>query len=40
LIGHDRFCKLIEYYGEILAQYFPRPPDDEDELSNKLVIER
>jgi hypothetical protein len=26
--------------GEILAQHFPRPPDDQDELANKLVVER
>ena len=36
----DAFCKAIERCGEILSQHFPRPPDDRDELSNKLVIER
>jgi putative membrane protein len=36
----DGFCKAIERCGEILAQHFPRPPDDRDELANKLVIER
>jgi putative membrane protein len=34
------YCRAIERCGEILAQHFPRPPDDQDELSNKLVIER
>jgi putative membrane protein len=36
----DAYCKAIERCGEILAQHFPRPPDDTDELGNKLVIER
>jgi putative membrane protein len=36
----DAFCKGIERCGEILSQHFPRPPDDQDELANKLVIER
>jgi putative membrane protein len=36
----DAFCKAIERCGEILSQHFPRPPDDQDELANKLVIER
>ena len=36
----DAFCKAIGRCGEILAQHFPRPPDDKDELANKLVIER
>jgi putative membrane protein len=36
----DAFCKAIERCGEILAQHFPRPPDDQDELANKLVTER
>ncbi|HEY6366264.1 MAG TPA: hypothetical protein VI585_15885 [Candidatus Binatia bacterium] len=36
----DAYCKAIERCGEILAQHFPRPPDDVDELGNKLVIER
>jgi len=34
------FCKAIERCGEILAQHFPRPRDDRDELANKLVTER
>jgi putative membrane protein len=40
--GHacDAYCKAIERCGEILAQHFPRSPDDTDELGNKLVIER
>jgi putative membrane protein len=36
----EAFCKAIERCGEILAQHFPRPPDDQDELANKLVTER
>ena len=36
----DAFCKAIERCGEILAQHFPRSPDDQDELANKLVTER
>ena len=36
----NAYCKAIERCGEILAQHFPRPPDDQDELGNKLVIER
>jgi putative membrane protein len=36
----DAYCKAIERCGEILAQHFPRPPDDQDELGNKLIIER
>ncbi|HET8564373.1 MAG TPA: TPM domain-containing protein [Candidatus Binatia bacterium] len=36
----DGFCKAIEHCGEILAQHFPRPPDDQDELANKLITER
>ena len=40
--GHacDAYCKAIERCGEILAQHFPRPPDDTDELANKLITER
>ncbi len=33
----DAYCKAIERCGEILAQHFPRSPDDKDELSNRLV---
>jgi putative membrane protein len=36
----DSFCKAIERCGEILSQHFPRLRDDQDELANKLVIER
>jgi putative membrane protein len=36
----DAYCKAIERCGDILAQHFPRSPDDQDELGNKLVIER
>jgi putative membrane protein len=34
------FCKAIERCGEILARHFPRSPDDEDELPDKLITER
>jgi len=37
--GCDGFCKAIDRCGEILAQHFPRRPDDQDELPNKLVTE-
>lgn len=33
------FCAAIERCGEILAAHFPRPPDDRDELADKLVTE-
>jgi putative membrane protein len=33
----EGFCKAIERCGVILAQHFPRSPDDQDELSNRLV---
>jgi putative membrane protein len=33
----DALCKAIERCGEILAQHFPRSPDDKDELPNRLV---
>lgn len=36
----DGFCQAIDRCGEILAQYFPRAPDDQDELANKLVTGR
>lgn len=36
----NSFCNAIERCGEILAQHFPRSPDDRDELANKLVTER
>jgi putative membrane protein len=35
----DAFCQAIEHCGEILAQHFPRSPDDKDELPNKLVTD-
>jgi putative membrane protein len=37
--GHacDGLCSAIERCGQILAQHFPRSPDDRDELSNRLV---
>lgn len=35
--GCVAFCKAIERCGEILAQHFPRPADDRDELANKLI---
>jgi len=34
------FCKVIDRRGKILAQHFPRSPDDRDELPNKLVTEQ
>ncbi len=30
-------CKIIERCGQILAQHFPRRPDDRDELSDKVI---
>jgi putative membrane protein len=33
----EGFCKAIERCGVILAEHFPRPADDKDELSNRLV---
>jgi len=33
----DAFCNAIARCGEILATHFPRQPDDEDELPNRLV---
>lgn len=38
-IACDAFCKAIERCGDILANHFPRPPDDQDELPNQLVTE-
>ena len=37
--GCAAFCLAIERCGEILATHFPRPPDDRDELANKLITE-
>ncbi|HEU4345012.1 MAG TPA: TPM domain-containing protein [Candidatus Binatia bacterium] len=36
----DAFCQAIEHCGEILAEHFPRSPDDQDELANRLVTGR
>lgn len=33
------FCKAIERCADILASHFPRRPEDQDELPNKLVTE-
>jgi putative membrane protein len=33
----DAFCKAIERCGALLAEHFPRSPDDKDELPNRLV---
>jgi putative membrane protein len=35
----EAFCRAIERCGAVLAQHFPRSPDDVDELANKLVTE-
>ena len=35
----EAFCRAIERCGAILAQHFPRSPDDVNELSNRLVKE-
>jgi putative membrane protein len=37
--GCAAFCAAIEECGKILAEHFPRSPDDRDELNNKLVTE-
>lgn len=34
------FCSAIERCGMILAKFFPRALDDEDELANSLIIEQ
>lgn len=36
----DAFCRAIERCGDILARHFPRPPDDRDELKDKLITEK
>jgi putative membrane protein len=36
----DGLCTAIGRCGEILGEHFPRPPDDVDELANRLVTER
>jgi putative membrane protein len=33
------FCMAIGRCGEILAQHFPRPSDDRDELENRIVTD-
>lgn len=33
----DAFCRAIELCGDILSAHFPRPPDDQDELPNRLL---
>lgn len=37
--GCAAFCAAIERCGKILAEHFPRSPDDKDELEDKLVTE-
>ncbi|HEY2986164.1 MAG TPA: TPM domain-containing protein [Candidatus Binatia bacterium] len=37
--GCAAFSAAIEECGKILAEHFPRAPDDQDELKNKLVTE-
>lgn len=37
--GCASFCAAIERCGNILAEHFPRSPDDKDELEDKLVTE-
>ncbi|HEY3303981.1 MAG TPA: hypothetical protein VGL70_10660 [Candidatus Binatia bacterium] len=37
--GCAAFCAAIDECGKILAEHFPRSPDDRDELKNKLVTE-
>jgi putative membrane protein len=36
----DGFCKAIDRCGAILAEHFPRAPDDKDELPNRLVTDK
>ncbi|TAJ98979.1 hypothetical protein EPO44_10815 [bacterium] len=38
--GCAAFCAAIERCGDILATHFPRPPDDRDELEDKLITEK
>lgn len=33
----EGICQAIEVCGQMLAQHFPRPPDDTDELSNRVI---
>ncbi|MBX2799879.1 MAG: hypothetical protein KTR31_19525 [Myxococcales bacterium] len=32
------FARAIERCGAVLAEHFPRRPDDEDELANRVVV--
>ena len=38
--GCAAFCAAIEECGKILAEHFPRSPDDRNELADKLVTEK
>ena len=38
--GCAAFCAAIEQCGKILAEHFPRSPDDQDQLEDKLVTEK
>ncbi len=38
--GCAAFCAAIEECGKILAEHFPRSPDDRNELEDKLVTEQ
>jgi putative membrane protein len=38
--GAAAFCAAIERCGNILAEHFPRAPDDQNELADKLVTEK
>jgi putative membrane protein len=38
--GAAAFCAAIERCGEILAQHFPRAPDDRNELEDTLISEK
>ena len=38
--GCAAFCAAIEQCGKILAEHFPRAPDDRNELADKLVTEK
>lgn len=33
----EGICKAIDACGQMLARHFPRPPDDIDELSNRVI---
>jgi putative membrane protein len=38
--GCAAFCAAIERCGRILAEHFPRSPDDQDQLEDRLVTEK